>query len=76
MPPARRVSVDVEGHELSLSNLEDDAAIQLALPFDRHGGAALDTTIDRVRDRYGTDAITRAVLLHRDPGVVMPVLPD
>ena len=61
---------------LSLSNLEDDAAVQLALPFDRHAGAALDTTIDRVRDRYGTDAITRAVLLGRDPGVVMPVLPD
>jgi DNA polymerase-4 len=61
---------------LSLSNLEDDAAVQLALPFDRHGGAALDTTIDRVRDRYGTGAITRAVLLGRDPGVVMPVLPD
>ena len=33
-------------------------------------------TIDRVRERYGTDAITRAVLLGRDPGVAMPLLPD
>ena len=61
---------------LSLGNLEDDAAVQLALPFDKHGGAALDMTIDRVRERYGTDAITRAVLLGRDPGVAMPLLPD
>ena len=61
---------------LSLGNLEEDGAVQLALPFDRHGGAALDVTIDRVRDRYGTDAITRAVLLGRDQGVTMPLLPD
>ena len=61
---------------LTLGNLEDDGAVQLALPFDRHGGAALDVTIDHVRDRYGTDAITRAVLLGRDQGVTMPLLPD
>ena len=76
---AARPMIEREGLTLvglSLSNLEDDAAVQLALPFDRHGGAALDTTIDRVRDLYGTDAITRAVLLHRDRGVVMPLLPD
>jgi DNA polymerase-4 len=76
---AARPMIEREGLTLvglSLSNLEDDAAVQLALPFDRHGGAALDTTIDRVRDLYGTEAITRAVLLHRDRGVVMPLLPD
>ena len=38
---------------LSLTNLEDDAAVQLALPLDRHAGAALDATIDDVRDRFG-----------------------
>ena len=32
--------------------------------------------LDDVRDRFGSTAITRAVLLHRDPGVVMPLLPD
>ena len=32
--------------------------------------------LDDVRDRFGTTAITRAVLLHRDQGVVMPLLPD
>jgi DNA polymerase IV len=59
---------------LSLSNLEDDDAIQLALPLDRH--RALDATVDAVRDRFGTAAITRAVLLDYDEGVSMPMLPD
>ena len=59
---------------LALSNLEDDAAIQLALPLDRH--RALDATLDLVRDRFGTAAITRAVLLDHDEGVSMPMLPD
>jgi DNA polymerase IV len=29
-----------------------------------------------VRDRYGSDSITRAVLLGRDPGLSIPLLPD
>jgi DNA polymerase IV len=29
-----------------------------------------------VRDRFGTAAITRAVLLGRSPGITMPMLPD
>ena len=57
-------------------NLEDDGAIQLALPFERRPADALDATIDDVRDRYGSAAITRAVLLNRDGGMVMPLLPD
>ena len=32
--------------------------------------------MDHVRERYGSEAITRAVLLHRDRGLSMPVLPD
>jgi DNA polymerase-4 len=59
---------------LSLSNLEDHDAIQLALPLDRH--RTLDATLDLVRDRFGTTAITRAVLLDHDEGVSMPMLPD
>ena len=61
---------------VALGNLEDDGAVQLALPFDARRASALDATIDRVRDRYGADAITRAVLLGRDPGFSMPLLPD
>jgi DNA polymerase-4 len=29
-----------------------------------------------VRDRFGSKAITRAVLLGRDPGLSVPLLPD
>jgi DNA polymerase IV len=29
-----------------------------------------------VRDRFGTDAITRAVLVGRDTGISVPLLPD
>jgi DNA polymerase-4 len=61
---------------LALGNLEDDGAVQLALPFDARRASALDATIDRVRDRYGADAITRAVLLGRDQGITVPLLPD
>ena len=37
---------------------------------------ALDATLDSVRDRFGTAAITRAVLLGRDQGLAVPLLPD
>jgi DNA polymerase IV len=59
---------------ISLSNLESDDAVQLALPLDRQ--RALDATLDDVRDRFGSEAITRAVLLGRDPGWTPPLLPD
>jgi DNA polymerase-4 len=59
---------------VALTNLEDDAAAQLSFPLDRH--RALDVTIDEVRDRFGPAAITRAVLLGRDQGLTVPLLPD
>jgi DNA polymerase-4 len=61
---------------IALSNLTDGRAIQLALPFDREDPSALDAVLDDVRDRYGPDAITRAVLLGRDLGLSVPLLPD
>ena len=61
---------------VALTNLQDDRAIQLALPFDGHRARALDATLDLVRDRFGTTAITRAVLLGRDEGPSVPMLPD
>jgi DNA polymerase-4 len=59
---------------LALSNLTEDRADQLDLPVDRRRG--LDRALDTVRDRYGAEAITRAVLLGRNTGYEMPVLPD
>jgi len=61
---------------LSLTGLEDARAIQLALPFEERHDAALDAALDEVRERFGAHAVTRAVLLGRSPGVVMPLLPD
>ena len=61
---------------LSLTSLEDADAIQLALPLERKPMCRLDATIDDVRERFGASAITRAVLLGRDPGIAMPQLPD
>jgi DNA polymerase-4 len=61
---------------LTLSNLGDDRAVQLALPFDHARASALDSALDGVRDRFGSPAITRAVLLGRDHGPSVPLLPD
>ena len=61
---------------VALSNLEDEGAVQLALAFDPQRASALDGAVDDVRERFGSDAITRAVLLGRDPGITMPLLPD
>jgi DNA polymerase-4 len=72
MPLIERQGITLVG--VALGNLEDDDAVQLALPFNRAG--ALDATIDAVRDRFGSNAITRAVLLGRDQGLTVPLLPD
>ncbi len=37
---------------------------------------ALDAALDGVRDRFGSDAVTRAVLLGREPRPAVPLLPD
>jgi DNA polymerase IV len=61
---------------LAIANLDDDTAIQLELPFERHSGNALDAAIDDLNDRFGSNAVTRAVLLGHDPGLTVPILPD
>ncbi|MFL5936923.1 MAG: DNA polymerase IV [Gaiellaceae bacterium] len=57
---------------VTVANLDDDRAVQLAF----RGRYALDTALDEIRERFGTAAITRAVLLGRDTGLVVPLLPD
>jgi DNA polymerase-4 len=61
---------------LSVGNLDDDAAVQLALPFDRCTGGALDVAMDDVRERFGSLAVTRAGQLGRTPAISVPLLPD
>ena len=74
LPIIERQGITLIG--LSLTNLENEDAIQLCLPFDDQHSAVLDKTLDVLRDRYGSAAVTRAVLLGKDPGVSVPLLPD
>lgn len=72
---------------LSLTNLDPRDSIQLTLPFDTDRvagsvssgpgvGVRLDTTMDLLRERFGRDSVTRAVLIGRDHGDGAPMLPD
>ena len=61
---------------VTVANLEDNGAVQLALPFAAASGYSLDAALDEVRERYGANAVTRAVLLGRDQGPAVPLLPD
>jgi DNA polymerase IV len=74
---AARPTIEHRGITLvgvALSNLADADAHQLALDGDP--SATLDATLDDLRARFGTDAITRAVLLGHDEGPLAPRLPD
>jgi DNA polymerase-4 len=61
---------------VAVSNLDHDGAVQLALPFDRRAPGDLDAALDDVRDRFGSAAVTRGVLLGRDEGLSVPLLRD
>jgi len=61
---------------VAVANLGEGRSLQLALPFDAHSSDALDAALDEVRLRFGSAAITRAVLVGRRRGVEMPLLPD
>ena len=72
MPMIERQGLTLIG--VALTNLHDPGAVQLMLPFNRTRD--LDAVVDRVRDRFGSKAITRGVLVGQDPGVWVPLLPD
>jgi DNA polymerase IV len=59
---------------VAVANLDD--TLQLMLPLEPVSEGALDRAIDEVRERFGTGALTRAVLLGRDQGMTVPLLPD
>jgi DNA polymerase-4 len=61
---------------VTISNLDDDDVVQLELPLERTDAAAVDIAIDEIRERFGSSAVTRALLLGRDPGLSVPLLPD
>jgi len=74
VPMIERRGITLVG--VSVSNMGDGRGLQLALPLDSPYSDALDAALDEVRLRFGSTAITRAVLLGRDQGLTMPLLPD
>jgi DNA polymerase-4 len=74
MPMIERQGLTLVG--VAVCNLENALPAQLTLPFAGYATDALDLALDEVRARYGSDAITRAVLLGLDQGWSPPLLPD
>jgi DNA polymerase-4 len=74
MPLIERQGLTLVG--VAVSDLDDASAVQLPLPFGRRIASNLDVALDDVRERFGSAAVTRAVLLGRDPGLSVPLLPD
>jgi DNA polymerase-4 len=74
MPLIRSQGITLIG--VAFSSLEGDEAVQLGLQLDRRENKALDAALDELRDRFGSGSIKRAVLLGRDEGQSVPLLPD
>jgi DNA polymerase-4 len=61
----------------AVSNIDRAGTQQLELPFaEQPDPVAIDSAIDEVRQRFGNALLTRGVLVGRDPGLEMPMLPD
>ncbi|MBV1893004.1 MAG: DNA polymerase IV [Ilumatobacteraceae bacterium] len=61
---------------VAVSNLRNEYAVQLALPFERIEAEQLDTAIDDVRDRFGGSALTWASTIGNDADFSVPMLSD
>ncbi|MFC4128302.1 DNA polymerase IV [Nocardia rhizosphaerae] len=61
---------------LALTNLDDADTMQLTLPLQPRADNTLDATLDDLRRRFGSTAVTRAALLDKGAGLSVPLLPD
>ena len=74
VPLIQRQGITLVG--ISVTNLADGRRSSCVLPFDEQWAEELDIAVDEVRDRFGSAALVRAVLLGRSRGFAMPLLPD
>jgi DNA polymerase IV len=76
-PMIRQRGITLVG--VAVTNLDSEtgshAGTQPDLSVDQRG-SSLDKALDQVRDRFGSNAVTRAVLLGHDHGPSVPLLPD
>lgn len=73
-PHLRKVGCSLVG--VTVSDLVPADAVQLGLDLDGHDRRELDHTLDAVRRRFGSGAVTRASLLGQGRGPAVPLLPD
>ena len=79
MPEIATRGVTLIGVSLSKLDSADAAPPELALDglsLNGEDGTRLDTVMDAVRDRFGADAVGRAIQLGRDGGWSAPILPE
>jgi DNA polymerase-4 len=74
VPLIQRQGITLVG--VAVTNLAEGRGGQLMLPLDEHWTESLDAALDEVRERFGSDAVVRAVLLGRSREISMPLLPD
>ena len=75
MPMIQRDGLTMVG--ITVSNLENDDAVQLPLPMERRPPRAVDAIVDQVRERFGANALTRASQLGRgNDDFIPPLLPE
>lgn len=61
---------------LSVAQLTNADAVQLALPLGPRARPSVDRTLDEIRNRFGTESLKRAAHLGVDTGLTVPMLPD
>ena len=74
LPTIERRGLTLVG--IAVANLDDASRCSSRCRSTRARTRRSTPSLDLVRDRFGTAAITRAVLLGRSPGLTMPLLPD
>lgn len=74
MPTIREKGITLIG--VSFDNLDDGVQLELGLDFEDKNVKEIDKTVDAVREKFGSGAITRGVLIGQDEGLAAPVLDD